>query len=50
MSWIGGSSKRMFPGGISIPPRIISMTEPLPEMKVLQLTEAFSTSSNRLSA
>ena len=32
MSCEGGSSKRMFPGGISIPLLMISTTEPLPEM------------------
>ncbi len=31
-SWVGGSSKRMDPGGISTPALMISRTEPRPEM------------------
>ena len=31
MSWVGGSSKRMLPGGMSTPILIISSTEPRPE-------------------
>ena len=44
-SCAGGSSMRIDPGGISMPARIISSVEPLPERKVSQSTSAFSTSS-----
>ena len=32
MVWVGGSSKMMMPGGISMPALISSMIPPLPEM------------------
>ncbi len=49
-SCAGGSSMRIEPGGISMPDRIISSVEPLPDRKVSQSTSAFSTSSYRVSA
>ena len=50
MSWVGGSSKRIDPGGISTPALMISSTEPRPEMYVFQSSMALSTSSQRLRA
>ncbi len=44
-SCAGGSSMRIDPGGISMPARIISSVEPLPERKLSQSTRPFSTSS-----
>ena len=44
-SWIGGSSIRISPGGMSIPAMMISSVDPLPERYVSQSTRAFSTSS-----
>jgi hypothetical protein len=40
----------MFRGGIGMPLRLSSRTEPLPEMYLRQSTDALSTSSNRLRA
>jgi hypothetical protein len=50
MSWVGGSSKMIEPGGSSVPLLISSRIVPLPEMYVFQSTDARSTSSKRLSA
>ena len=50
MSCVGGSSKRIDPGGISTPALMISSTDPRPEMYVFQSSMAASTSSQRLSA
>ena len=50
MSWMGGSSKRTMPGGISMPALMSSRMEPLPDRYVSQSTRPFSTSSKRLSA
>ena len=50
MSWMGGSSMRTMPGGISMPALMSSRVEPLPDRYVSQSTRPFSTSSNRLSA
>ena len=49
-SWVGGSSNRMLPGGISAPCLMISSTEPRPERYVRQSMEHRSTSSKRLNA
>ena len=49
-SCAGGSSNRMMPGGISMPLRMSSSTDPLPEMYVFQSVMHSRTSSNRLKA
>ncbi len=49
-SWVGGSSNRMLPGGISTSCLMSSSTEPRPERYVRQSTEHRSTSSKRLTA
>ena len=53
-SWMGGSSKRMFPGGSSTPysttALMISSSIPLAELNVFQSVRPCSTSWKRLNA